>query len=161
MTFLRAAISVAALTTVALAASAGAANDGQQDSHQPAATGAIQIAQAAPGTPAMGMGGMATAPGYADQMKAMQQMHDKMLAAKTPAERNALMAEQMKLMQNGMNMMVGMGGMGGMGGKGAGAATGTPSDMATRQGMMEQRMDMMQSMMQMMMDRMQSVPATK
>ena len=34
-----------------------------------------------------------------DQMKAMQQMHEKMVAAKTPAERNALMAEQMKLMQ--------------------------------------------------------------
>jgi hypothetical protein len=98
---------------------------------------------------------MATAPGHADQMKAMQQMHEKMLAAKTPAERNALMAEQMKLMQNGMNMM------GGMGGMGAGAAPGKPADMAARQGMMEQRMDMMQSMMQMMMDRMQSVPATK
>jgi hypothetical protein len=152
MTFRRTAFSVAALTTVTLATSAGAANDGQQNSHQPAATGAIQIAQAAPGTPAMGMGGMATAPGYADQMKAMQQMHEKMLAAKTPAERNALMAEQMKLMQNGMHMM---------GGIGAGAAPGKPADMAARQAMMEQRMDMMQSMMQMMMDRMPSVPATK
>lgn len=46
----------------------------------------------------------------ASQMKAMQQMHDKMLAAKTPEERNALIAEQMKLMQDGMNMMGGMGG---------------------------------------------------
>jgi len=158
MTFLRTAFSIAALTTATLATSAGAANDGQQESHHPAATGAVQIAQATPGNPAMGMGGMATAPGYADQMKAMQQMHEKMVAAKTPAERNALMAEQMKLMQNGMNMM---GGMGGMGGMGAGAAPGKPADMAARQGMMEQRMDMMQSMMQMMMDRMQSVPVTK
>ena len=91
--------------------------------------------------------------GMQDQMKAMQQMHEKMLAAKTPAERNALMAEQMKLMQNGMTMMDGMGPGAMMGGK--------PGDMAARQGMMEQRMDMMQSMMQMMMDRMQSVPATK
>ena len=155
MTFLRTAFSVAALTTVTLATSAGAANDGQQDRHLPAATGAVQIAQAAPGNPAMGMGGMATAPGYADQMKAMQQMHEKMLVAKTPAERNALMAEQMKLMQNGMNMM------GGMGGMSAGAKPGRPADMAARQGMMEQRMDMMQSMMLMMMDRMQSVPVTK
>ncbi len=48
-----------------------------------------------------------------------------------------------------------------MGGMGAGATTGKPADMATRQGMMEQRMDMMQSMMQMMMDRMPSVPVTK
>ena len=155
MTFLRTAFSIAALATATLAASAWAASDGQHDSHHPAATGAVQIAQAAPGNPAMstgGMGGMATAPGHADQMKAMQQMHEKMLAAKTPAERNALMAEHMKLMQNGMNMM---------GGMGAGTAPGKPADMAARQGMMEQRMDMMQSMMQMMMDRMQSVPVTK
>ena len=155
MTFLRTAFSIAALTTATLATSAGAANDGQQESHHPAATGAVQIAQATPGNPAMGMGGMATAPGYADQMKAMQQMHEKMVAAKTPAERNALMAEQMKLMQNGMNMM------GGMGGMGAGGAPGNPADMATCQGLMEQRMDMMQSMMQMMMHHMQSGPATK
>ena len=158
MTSVRTALSIAALTTATLATSAWAADDGQHDSHHPAATGAVQFAQAAPGNPAMGMGGMATAPGYADQMKAMQQMHEKMLAAKTPAERNALMAEQMKLMQNGMNMM---GGMGGMGGMGAGAAPGKPADMAARQARMEQRMDMMQSMMQMMMDRMQSVPAAK
>lgn len=162
MTFLRTAFYIAALTTVTLATSAGAANDEQHDSHHPAATDVVQIAQAAPGNPAMGMGmgmgGMATAPGYADQMNAMQQMHEKILAAKTPAERNALMAEQMKLMQNGMNMM---GGMGGMGVMGAGAAPGKPADMAACQGMMEQRMDMMQSMMQMMMDRMQYAPAAK
>jgi len=155
MTSVRTALSIAALTTATLATSAWAADDGQHDSHHPAATGAVQLAQAAPGNPAMGMGGMATAPGYADQMKAMQQMHEKMLAAKTPAERNALMAEQMKLMQNGMNMM------GGMGGMGASSSPGKPADMAARQGMLEQRMDMMQSMMQMMLDRMQSVPAPK
>jgi hypothetical protein len=51
--------------------------------------------------------------------------------------------------------------MGGMGGMGAGTAPGKPADMTARQGMLEQRMDMMQSMMQMMMDRMQSVPVTK
>lgn len=94
--------------------------------------------------------------GGADQMKAMQQMHDQMMAAKTPEERNALMAEHMQLMQGGMNMMGGMGG-----GMGAGAANGKPADMAARQDMLEQRMDMMQSMMQMMMDRMPSTPATK
>lgn len=164
MAFVRTLLSITALTTATLATSAWAATDDQHFTHHPAATGAVQIAQAAPGNPAMGMGGVTAAPGYADQMKAMQQMHERMLAAKTPAERNALMAEQMKLMQNGMNMMGGMGGgMGtGMGaGMGAGAAPGKPADMAARQGMMEQRMDMMQSMMQMMMDRMQSVPVTK
>ena len=41
------------------------------------------------------------------------------------------------------------------------AGAGKPADMAARQGMMEQRMDMMQSMMQMRMDRMPAVPATK
>ena len=161
MTFVRTFFSIAALTTATLVTSAWAANDEQHDSHHPAATGAVQIAQAATGNPAMGMGGMggmATAPGHADQMKAMQQMHEKMLAATTPAERNTLMGEHTTLMQNGMNMM---GGMGGMGGMGASAAPGKPADMAARQGMMEQRMDMMQSMMQMMMDRMQSVPVTK
>ncbi len=98
------------------------------------------------------MGGTAAMPGYADQMKAMQAMHDKMVAAKTPEERNALMAEQMKLMQSGMGMM---------GRMGPGAMAGKPGDMAGRQGMLEQRMDMMQSMMQMMMDRLPPAPATK
>lgn len=89
-----------------------------------------------------------TAPDYANQMKAMQQMHDKIVATKTPQERSALMAEQMKLMQGGMNMM---------GSMGTGAATGKPADMSARQAMMERRMDMMQ----MMMDRTQAVPAMK
>jgi len=31
-----------------------------------------------------------------EQMKSMQVMHDKMMAAKTPEERNALMSDQMK-----------------------------------------------------------------
>ena len=110
---------------------------------------------------------MAPMQGGADQMKAMQQMHEQMVAAKTPDERNALMAEHMKLMQSGMNMMGSMGSMGGMGSMGsmgsmgAGATAGNPADMAARQGMLEHRMDMMQSMMQMMMDRMPSTPAAK
>ncbi len=153
MTLVRTFSSMAALTAVTLATSTWAATDDQQDSHHPAQTPAVQVAQATPGKPGMGMGAGANMPGYTEQMKAMQEMHDKMLAAKTPEERNALMAEQMKLMHNGMSMMGGMGGGGMMRGK--------PGDMAARQGMMEQRMDMMQSMMQMMMDRMQSVPATK
>jgi hypothetical protein len=78
-------------------------------------------------------------------MKAMREMHDKMMRAKTPEERNALMAEHRKLMQEGMAMMGGMGPMGG--------------DMATRQKMMEKRMEMMQSMMPMMMDCMTQAPA--
>ena len=84
------------------------------------------------------------------QMKAMQEMHDKMMAAKTPEERNALMAEHMKTMQDGMTMMNGMspGGMGGMKG-----------DMAAHHQTMEKRMEMMQATMQMMMDRLPAAPA--
>ena len=103
-------------------------------------------------------------------MTAMRGVHDRMASARTADERNALMAEQMKLMQGGMNMMGGMGpgamgsaGMG-MGGMGAGAKPGAAAsapDMATRQQMMEKRMEMMQSMMQMMIDRMPPAPAKK
>ena len=87
----------------------------------------------------------------ANQMKAMQEMHDKMMAAKTPEERSALMAEHMKSMQEGMDMMKGMGGMGGP----KSPATNVPE----RQTMMEQRMDMMQTMMEMMVDRLPPTPA--
>jgi hypothetical protein len=155
MTLVRTLSPMAALSAAALATAAWAATDNPLDSPHPAPITAVQMAQAKPGNPAPGMGGMGTAtgmPGMEAQMKSMRDMHDKMLAAKTPEERNVLMAEQMKIMQNGMNMM---------GGMGPGAMMGKPGDMAARQGMLEQRMDMMQSMMQMMMDRMQSVPATK
>ncbi|WP_058087343.1 hypothetical protein [uncultured Acidovorax sp.] len=80
-------------------------------------------------------------------MKSMQAMHEKMMAAPTPEARQALMAEHMKTMQEGMTMMKQMGGKGMKG------------DMASRQQMMEKRMDMMESMMQMMMDRMPPAPA--
>lgn len=73
------------------------------------------------------------------QMKSMRAMHDKMMAAKTPEERQALMAEHMKAMQDGMAMMGRMK-------SGKAAMPMTPE-------MMGQRMDMMEMMMQMMMDR--------
>ena len=154
MNFVRTISILGTVAATTMATSAWAASDAQHDSHHPAASATIQVAQATPAKPGMGMGmgGTAAMPGSTDQMKAMQAMHDKMLAAKTPEERNALMAEQMKLMQSGMGMM---------GRMGPGAMAGKPGDMAARQGMMEQRMDMMQSMMQMMMDRMAPAPATK
>lgn len=162
MTRIRTFASIAFLTSAALATSAWAAAGEQHDSHHPAPDTVAQVAQSPSDSPGAGMRAGITAPDYASQMKAMQQMHDEMMAAKTPEERSALMAKQMKLMQSGMNMMGHMGGKSMMGqGMGTGAATGKAADMATRQGMMEQRMDMMQSMMQMMMDRMQTTPATK
>jgi hypothetical protein len=78
--------------------------------------------------------------GYEQHMKAMQEMHQKMAAAKTPGERTALMKDHMLAMQDGMGMMGQMGG-GMMGGKAMDAET------------MKRRMDMMEMMMQMMMDR--------
>ena len=93
-----------------------------------------------------------------EHMKAMQAMHEKMLAAKTPAERQAHMDEHMKLMQDGMGMMQQMGaGMQGMGGMQGGK--GMPANMAERQQMMEKRMQMMESTMQMMLDRLPATPA--
>ena len=90
------------------------------------------------------------------QTKAMQAMHEKMMAAKTPEERNSLMAEHMKSMQDGMKMMEGMAkpGMAGMQGM-----AGMSAEMSAHHAMMEKRMAMMQTMMKMMMDRMPAAPA--
>jgi pectin methylesterase-like acyl-CoA thioesterase len=64
--------------------------------------------------PMMPMGSAAAAPGMAKhdhmammdaQMKTMQGMHDKMMAAKTPEESTKLMDEHMKSMQSMMQMM--------------------------------------------------------
>lgn len=66
----------------------------------------------------------------------MQSMRDKMVNARTPAERQALMDEHMKAMQDGLHTMKEMGGMHGMGDT------------------MGMRMEMMQTMMEMMMQRM-------
>jgi hypothetical protein len=106
-------------------------------------------------------GAAASAPTAAmqDRMKAMREMHDKMAQAKTPEERQALMADHMKSMQGGMQMMKGMGGMGGMGGAACMRdPQGPPADMGKCQQVMEQRMDMMQMMMEMMMQRMPATP---
>lgn len=129
------------------------AQDDAQDhtAHHPA-DAPVASATEAPPAPQMGQGQMA---GMDRHMKAMQAMHEKMMAAKTPAERQALMGEHMKLMQDGMAMMKSMGGMSGMGAMQGGK--GMEADMGARQQMMEKRMDMMESMMQMMMmDRMPS-----
>ena len=109
---------------------------------------------AAPGMPMGGPGG--TMAQMDTHMKMMRETHDKMMQAKSPEERNALMAAHMKQMQDGMAMMGGMGsgGMAGMQGKSPMAG-----DMAARHQMMEKRMEMMQSMMQMMMDRMPQAPS--
>ncbi len=83
------------------------------------------------------------------QMKTMREMHERMMAAKTPEERSKMMAEHMKAMQGGMAMMGAMDGMGAMKGM-----QGMSGDMVAHHEMMEKRMEMMQTMMKMMMDRM-------
>ena len=105
------------------------------------------------------------------QIKAMQEMHKKMQAAKTPAERSALMDEHMKLLQSGMTMM-GAGNSGGMGmgmmQQGAQAKPAAPAasgnsgmggGMMGMHAQMERRMAMMEQMMQMMVDRQAAMPS--
>ena len=148
-----------ALALSAIGAPAWAVGEAQHDTHHPAGT-AGTAAKSAPGKSSPDMTRMDT------QMKAMREMHDKMMAAKTPGERNALMAGHLKTMQESMRMMnatfpSGMGGMQGdkMGGMKEDMKGGLKGGMAARHQMMEKRMDMMQSMMQMMSDRLPAEPA--
>lgn len=118
----------------------GAKQAEEHDAHHPAAEAAPKVDPAK----------------FDQQMKTMQEMHQKMMAAKTPAERAALMKDHMKAMQDGMAMMGQMGGGSMMGQKGGGMPMqgGGMSSMpgGVQQDMM-QRMDMMEMMMQMMVDR--------
>ena len=79
-------VAAAALATGALAQS-----DKDHAAHHPPGTSAPVAAAS-----------KAAAPGQVDmQMKSMQEMHEKMMSAKTPEGRQALMAEHMKTMQDG------------------------------------------------------------
>lgn len=126
----------------AVSVGAWAQSTDEHQGHHPAGTSAPAPEQKKVPAKAMGAEKMAA---MAQHMTAMQAMHEKMVAAKTPDERQALMADHMKLMQDGMSMMKQMSGMPG------GVATG--GNMAEHHQMMEKRMAMMASMMQMMMDR--------
>ena len=134
-----------ALALYAVGAPSWAAQHDQHKAHHPAGSASAAATKPMPGKTTPEMARMA------NQMKAMQEMHDKMMAAKTPEQRSALMAEHMKTMQEGMGMMKGMGGMAG--------PKSPPDTMTERQTMMEQRMDMMQTMMEMMVDRLPQTPA--
>jgi len=130
----------------------------EHKAHHPAGSTSPASANMKAAAKPTGAGPMAAMAKMDEHMKAMQAMHEKMLAAKTPAERQAHMDEHMKLMQDGMGMMQQMGaGMQGMGGMQAGKSM--PVNMAERQQMMEKRMQMMESMMQMMLDRLPATPA--
>ena len=135
MQFVAALVLAAAFSTAALAQS-----DKDHAAHHPAGASAPTASQSPADTaPAKAA---ATAPAQMDmQMKSMREMHDKMKAAKTPEERQALMGDHMKAMQGGMAMMGRMKGADGKGG------------MAMGHEMMARRMEMMETMMQMMLDR--------
>ena len=134
-----------ALAFLAMSAPGWAAQHDQHKAHHPAGSASAAAAKPMPGKTTPERARMA------NHMMAMQEMHDKMMAAKTPEERNALMADHMKTMQEGMSMMKGMVGMA--------APKSPPGSMTERQTMMEQRMDMMQTMMEMMVDRLPQTPA--
>ena len=94
----------------------------------------------------MGMGGpgQTTMARMDMHMSSMREAHEKMMAAKTPEERQRLAAEHMKSMHEGMQMMDRTHDM--------------PADPEARHQMMEKRMEMMQTMMKMMIDQMPAVP---
>jgi hypothetical protein len=155
MSHLRQSVLTIALATAAIGALAQTAAqvDAQQKEHQAHVLATEQSSANQPASPAdpAGAGKMAA---MDSKMKAMDEMHKKMMAAKTPEEKKALMAEHLKTMQEGMKMtgMMG-GGMTNMQGKKP-----MSDAMGQHHQMMEKRMAMMESMMQMMMDRM-SAPA--
>ena len=129
------ALAIASCVTVAWPA-----QPSQHDAHHPAAS--ASTSKVMTGKASSDMSAMNT------QIKAMGEMHDKMMATKTPEERNALMAEQMQTMHKSMAMMTGM--SAGTTGDAKGVQK---TEMTTHHQTMEKRMEMMQSMMQMMMDR--------
>ena len=142
MTTVRTLIALSVATLATACAGPGAVT-APPSSPLPAADRSGQAAQT--GTPTS----MAT---MEPRMKAMHEMHHKVMTAKTPEERQMLMADHMKAMQGGMAMMNDMSAMPGMGGMAEGK--GMPADMTKHHQMMAQRMDSMQMMMDMMMQRM-------
>lgn len=121
------------LCLAAASVGAMAQNTDEHSTHHPADAPSAAATEKTPSQP-MDKGQMAA---MDQQMKAMQAMHEKMAAAKTPEARQALMAEHMALMKNGMAMMKSMeGGMPEMGGMHGGMG----GDMAARHQMMMDRM---------------------
>jgi len=109
----------------------------QHQSHHPEAAAPAPANTAEPTDPAKHSdhAPVSEAPAVDAQIAAMHAMHEKMMAAKDPAERKAMMAEHEKMMRDGMKSMEAM------------SQDHAPGcDMA-------KRMEMMQAMMQLMMDR--------
>ena len=146
------ALALAAALAFASTSTVAANHEQDHTEHHPEAPAAV--------APAPDTGAKVPPQAMQKQMQAMKAMHEKMMNAKTPQERSALMAEHIQTMRDGMGMMQKMGQPGGMGEmSGMGAPKGEKAmacDMHESHRMMGMRMEMMESMMQMMMDRMQS-----
>ena len=85
-----------------LGTSAWAAPNDQHSGHHPAGSAPASASKQVPAKKGPSMAMMDA------QTHAMRDMHEKMMAAKTPEERTDLMAEHMKSMQDGATMMNGM-----------------------------------------------------
>ncbi len=117
---------LALVATLAIASIPAFAQNDQHKAHHPAGAGSAAMPAPATGK-AAGMPDLAMMDKH---MKAMQAMHEKMAGAATPTEREALMAEHMTLMREGLSTMGGM-----APGKGA-------ANSAARQQMMMDRLPM-------------------
>ncbi len=119
-------------------------------------SGTVAMAQSAMAPAAGGkMATMQSSPmmGQMDEhMKKMQTLHDKMMSATTSEERQKVMAESRKEMQESMTMMQPMMQGGATMGGGMMGQKGSSADANAQMQMMGKRMDMMQMMMQTMMD---------
>lgn len=133
---------VTLLLTFGSPASQGASPDVDAHGHGPGASQAAKSSKAPP----------KSLTDVDAQMKKMQDIHERMMTAKTPGERAELVDQQMEAMQQGMAMMNAMK-----------TGHGSMSSTRMRHDMMEKRMDMMQMMMTMMMDRqsVENAPAPK
>ena len=141
-----------------LVAGAGWAEVGKTSPSMAPDTGSASHHPPAPGTAAADSSGSQMSKMDA-QMREMQSLHERVMNASTPEERQKAMAEQEKAMQDCMGMMSSM--QGGAGGGGMMGSKGRPVDMDTKMQMMTKRMDMMQMMMQSMMDQRGMVNAPK
>lgn len=168
MRSLRTTISALVLSSLASVALAQPAPD-DHNVHHPADTLTTSEAPAATSSPPADITPLLER--MNTQMANMQQLHQKFQSANAE-ERQTLVAEHHKMMQEGMKLMtdasgqtqnmMGQGMMGSMNNAGTNAQAGAPgmqmmSGMMQHHELMTKRMDMMQSMMQMMMDRMDAV----
>lgn len=119
------------------------AQDAKAPTSSPSATAAQPRSSSNMGSP---MGQMD------EHIKTMQALHNRMMSATTPEERQKVMDDQRKEMQGSMAMMNQMMQGGAMMGAGMMGQKGKPADAGAQMQMMQKRMDMMQMMMQMMMD---------